>query len=78
MKALTAIIRIDSYCNIAPHHDHMITCLVFLLKYPAHESILALEHPRIMKAGPALFPLKLLSEEAVHFIVINSFSAGSD
>lgn len=34
-------------------------CLVFLWKYSAHESILALEHPRIMKAGPALFPLKV-------------------
>ena len=45
-------------------------CLVFLWKYSAHESILALEHPRIMKAGPALFPLKLLSEEAVRFIVV--------
>lgn len=34
-------------------------CLVFLWKYSAHESILALEHPRIVKAGPALFPLKV-------------------
>ena len=49
-------------------------CLVFLWKYSAHESILALEHARIVKAGPALFPLKLLSEEAVHFIVELLFS----